>query len=585
MLSPQLQLMLNYPLSQLPESFFQLTGITDPDIWDVLVIYNDSLEVPTPDDLVIYQVTILGKGFALLTLPKNQIQQLDKIPTIEYIMLPEVMQYTLDKKVSEVCGSNIASPSSGYGVTGKGIYFASIDSGIDYTHPDFINPDGTTRIAYLWDQTIEGTPPEGFFQGAEFSAADINLALKNPALVPSVDELGHGTALCGIAVGNGRADFRERYKGVAPEAELIVVKVGQQGDNEIKSSTRGPRNTEIMMALKYVVDKAILHNKPISILIGFGINEGGHNGNSSLEKYIDSLSTSWRVNVVVSAGNQANKDSHVSGKLTPREVKKISVFIDDGQPYYFATLWKSFIDDFGIVIQSPSGERTDLMVREQVNTNTLLKDTLVSLNFSQASPVSDGEQIIIFLDNIIGEPIEDGNWTIELTGIEILDGSYDIWGESLEQDVRSIRFNEPTKDKTITIPATSDYATSVAACMNNGLLIAPFSGRGYTRSGKIKPDISAPGVNVISASINKEVMYQAFTGSSAAAAFVAGGYLLLLEYGINQVGNQYLFGEDLKAYIIRTAKRQRSISYPNQEWGYGELCIKSALLELSRLYN
>ncbi len=205
MLSPQLQLMLQYPFNRLPTSFYQLTGIRDPEIWDVLVIYNDSLETEQPENLRIYNITMLGKGFAIITLPKSDIPLLNQLITVEYIMLPEVMQYILDRSATQVCSTNLASPTMGYGVTGKGTYFASIDSGIDFTHPDFINPDGTTRIAYLWDQTIEGTPPEGFSQGAEFTAEDINMALQGQSVVSSVDVLGHGTALCGIAAGNGRA--------------------------------------------------------------------------------------------------------------------------------------------------------------------------------------------------------------------------------------------------------------------------------------------------------------------------------------------------------------------------------------------
>ncbi|ONI44673.1 hypothetical protein AN640_05310, partial [Candidatus Epulonipiscium fishelsonii] len=457
-----------------------------------------------------------------------------------------------------------------------------IDSGIDYTHPDFTNSDGTTRINYIWDQTLNGTPPDGFKRGIEYTQSQINQALKASTkeqgleIVPSIDTLGHGTALAGIACGNGR--LNKKYKGVAPESELIIVKVGR---NNIKNATRGPKNVEVMLALKYIVNKAKELEKPVSILIGLGINEGSHDGTSTLEIYIDEISREWSVNIVVGTGNQANKDSHTSGIIETDETQAVEIFIEKKQPYYFLTLWKSFIDDFAIVVDSPVGQKTEILTRKINNRSFILGDTLVMVNFSTGSPEERGEQILIFFD-AMDESINSGIWKIEIIGIEVIEGRYDIWAETLD-DKRTTRFLNPTNETTLTMPSSARNITSVGA--SNNFQIANFSGQGYTRDGRIKPDITSPGVNIITPSIDK-LRYGRISGTSAAGAFVAGAYSLLMEYLIVQNRDRFLYGERLKLYLLRNTRSYiQNGPYPNKQWGYGELCIKDTLQELSEIYD
>ncbi len=442
----------------------------------------------------------------------------------------------------------------------------------------FINPDGTTRIAYLWDQTVSGTPPAGFSVGAEFSREDINLALENGEnrleIVPSEDTLGHGTALAGVAVGNGLADIRGRFAGVAPDAELIVVKVGL--------ANGVVRNIDAMLALKYIVEKAILAQRPVSVLIGFGINEGEHDGTSPLEKFIDDMSIAWRVNVAVGTGNQANKATHGSGIIEQGRTTSIPIFMEAGQQFYQAELWKKFVDVVAVKIRLPNGSSTLEVAYEDGVKSVILGDTIVSVSFAQNSPIARGEQILICLNSFSGDDLVQGVWEIEVRGVEILDGGYDIWANVVGESV----FAQPSAEHTLMIPSTSVYATSVSAVDSSGLKIATFSGRGYTKSGDIKPDISAPGVDVTApVPASDGEFYQLVSGTSVAGAYVAGAYILMLEYGINRVGDNYLFGESLKSYLLRSARRPAGKIYPNSEWGYGELCIRTALQELSKLYE
>lgn len=588
-ISPQLQLMLEYQRAGLLTSFIETTGIRNPLIWQVLVQYVGSIE-QIPRDIYI-DIQIIDEQFLIMTINKNNINRLSTYPSIQYIELPEVMQYILDIEAGAVCALGISNPQGIYYVTGAGTLIGIIDSGIDYTHPDFIREDGTSRIAYIWDQTIPGAPPEGYKVGTEYTNEQINAALRAQdeseqlEIVPSMDTLGHGTAVAGVAAGNGRGSGG-RYTGMAPQSDLIVVKVGQEGAEEITNPLRGPRNIETMLAIKYVLEKAEELNKPVSINIGFGINEGGHDGTSALELIIDKASGIWKSNITVGTGNQANKDSHAMGTVAQYETQEVQISIAPGQEYYYATLWKNFADNFGVIIQAPNGERTELLTRLINNRAFIFGNTQVLVNFSEPTSTNIDEQILIILDSFDGTVIDGGIWTITITGLDIVNGTYNIWGETVDPINRAIRFLMPERYITLTIPSTASKVTSVAASGVRGNQIPPFSGRGFTRTGGVKPDLAAPGVNVMTASIDKNNRYQPATGTSIAAAFVTGAYALFMQYGIVEGRDQFLYGERLKSYLLRnTTKQFVGGAYPNREWGYGELCIRAVLDELRAKYS
>ena len=149
---------------------------------------------------------------------------------------------------------------------GKGILIAVLDSGIDYTHPEFRNPDGSTRILAIWDQTGKENPPEGFDQGTEYSREEINDALGRKEksfseALPTKDISGHGTAVAAIAAGNS---------GVASQAQLLIVKLGNPGPDSF------PKTTELMMAVEYAYRKAIEVQMPLVINLSFGTVYGPH---------------------------------------------------------------------------------------------------------------------------------------------------------------------------------------------------------------------------------------------------------------------------------------------------------------------
>ena len=261
--------------------------------WEVIVKYNGNI-MRLENELNI-DVEVLNENYAIITLNENQIGELYNFSEIEYIELPKTMTYSLSEEMRNIC---LPTPyNSNYNLTGRGVLIAIIDSGIDYTHKDFINDNGTSRIKYIWDQTVDGNPPIGFKNGTEYNSEQINYALEqnNPySIVSQNDTIGHGTAVAGIACGNGRAS-NGKERGVAPDAGLIVVKLGQKGAESFA------RTTEIMRAIKYVIDKAEKLNMPLVINLSFGTNNGAHSGDSLFETYIDSMSEKWKTNIIVAS--------------------------------------------------------------------------------------------------------------------------------------------------------------------------------------------------------------------------------------------------------------------------------------------
>lgn len=570
----EIELALTFYQTSIGTVFTQNTGIPLNGEWEIIVKYHGDILIPV--QTVGAKVEILNESFASVIISPSKIEEFVSFFEIEYIEFPKRMFYILRESYGKACLANVHDQLP-YNLLGRGVILGIIDSGIDYTHPDFRNEDGSTRILSLWDQTIKGNPPIGFSQGTEYSREQINEALLAPtseetfAIVPSSDEVGHGTAVAGVAGGNGRLS-NGREVGVAPGAEFIIVKVGTEIENSF------PRTLEVMRGLKYVIDKAIALDKPIAINIGFGMAQGGHDGRTLLELFIDQMAVRWKCNIVVGTGNQGNQANHVKGVIGLDQEREIQFVISPNQPYYAFNVWKSFIDTFDIKIKAPSGEETDRISSLTNNTLYSVGKTNVFINFSEPSFINSDEQIAVFMESQDGS-IDLGIWTITIYGLSIINGSYNIWGATKETTGYETIFLQPNSSNTLTIPSTSTSTISVAAFSPYTNQVTASSGRGFTRDERIKPDLAAPGMDIITT--NNQGGYSLATGTSIAAAFVTGGAALLMEWGIIKGNNSSLYGEPLKIALIRNARRLATdISYPNQLWGYGAFCLEDTLISL-----
>lgn len=582
-LSAQVQIALRYEnlLTDNIKSLFIIDQITQ--LWEVIVRYSGSLEgISSRFNMEVYE---LGSGYAQVIIRRQYIGQLSDEANIIFISIPQFMTY-INLDLGPSCAENISIPTGNFQISGKDFLLAVVDSGIDYSHPDFRNEDDTTRILYLWDQSIEGAPPPGFSGGTLYTREQINEALNAPtreemlSQVPSIDVLGHGTAITGVAAGNGRGSVGGRNRGVAPECDLLIVKAG-------KTDTQyGPRDLDIMRGVHFALETARALQKPVVILLGAGYNLTSHNGRDMLAQYLKDIYNSWICNIVVGMGNEGDKGSHNQGRLSQGETKDIQFIVDGQMTDYGLCVWKPLIDEVEFILQSPTGERTEVLSLLTPNRAYLFDQTTVLINFSEPFVDITQQQIFILLQGQDGNPINTGLWQITLRGKRILEGDYNVWGSIVVAPNNNTRFVESTIDITLTSPSDSEGLTSVGAYNGSTTQLAPFSGRGYTADGRIRPRLVAPGVNVTVPSVREGELYTTASGTSIAAAFVAGAYVLMQAYGIIQLGNTGAYGDALEVYLLRNARRPPVYApYPNNSWGFGILCIEAALVNMREVAN
>lgn len=575
-----LQLALRY--ENLLSDEFRSLFITsaEENTWEIVMQYTGNIE--QIQSQYIFTAYDLQGGFAQVFINKNEIPDLSNNPQVVFLSLPTRCEY-IDIGLGAVCASNISSPGGNFTVTGAGVLLAVIDSGIDYSHPDFRNMEGNTRIRYLWDQTLLGIPPLGFSSGVEFTSEQINEALgqntkeEQLAIVPTQDEIGHGTALTGIAAGNGRGSVGNSNKGMAPECELIIVKLGSVTNEH-------PRDIEVMQGIHYALEKAQQLGRPIAILLGIGNNLTAHDGTAPLELYIDVQYNTWLSNIVVGTGNEGNRGSHTKGQLIEGQFQDIQLIIEGEITNYGCCIWKKFSDEMTVVIQAPNGERTDELSLLTANRAYLFDQTAVLINFSEPITNTGSQEIFVLFQGQGGANINRGIWTLTLRGSRILEGNFNIWGSIVTEENNLTRFLNSELRRTLTTPSTARKLTSVAAYSSLTSQIAPFSGRGFTTDEVVKPDIAAPGVNITVPASGGDNLYTTLSGTSVASAFVAGAYVLMMSYGIFQLGNINLYGDILKIYLLRAARRPSSHApYPNSKWGYGLLCVEEALIGMKEV--
>ena len=527
--------------------------------WELIVKYSGDFSRAAA---LAQRVSYLLNEYAIVWILESRIDAFAALPEIEYIEKPKRLFFATQQGRAASCLLPVQrEPLS---LFGTGVLVAVIDSGVDIFNRDFQNPDGTTRIRALWDQTAparedmdpsmensgeavgqeEGTITDVSL-GRVYTEGEINGILRRGGIsetgrafggiapgpggfVPGEDRSGHGTAVLGIAAGNG-ANSQGRNRGVAPESPILAVKLGTPDPQGF------PRTTQLMQGVDFAVRQALAWRMPVAVNLSFGNSYGPHDATSLTELFLDDLSNYWKSVIVTGSGNEGAVAGHTGFTIQEE--------------------------------QQPVAGSGAYRVR--------MGNTELLLFVGEPGPYSVNQEI--FVDFL---PVEDyvdpGEWRFVFTARRIVKGKVDLWlpgGRILNAGTRFLR---PSETLTLTIPSTARRTITVSAYDSRRNTLADFSGRGSFALGK--PDLAAPGVDIIAPTPGNG--YGSFSGTSMAAPFVTGSAALLMEWGITRGNDPYLYGEKVKAYLQKGARQLPfAEQYPNPVVGYGALCVEDSLPE------
>ena len=562
--------------------------------WELIVKYSGTLErVRTR---AVY-VTELTGGYAIIQIKESQIKELAAFPEVEFIEKPKSLYFQIENGRRVSCIDEVqAAPffssigqeglednqqkKQSFPLLGKDVLIGIVDSGIDYENPDFRNADGTTRILALWDQTLQnGKPPQEYHIGTEFTSEQINEALRMEVreeryrIVPSRDTSGHGTAVAGIAAGNGRGSKNGKYRGAAPEAGLLIVKMGGAGE------TGFPRTTQLMRGVDYIVRKAEELKKPVAINISFGNTYGSHDGTSLLERYLNTVSERWKNVICVGSGNEGTTAGHAAGEYRKGMMTEVQLAVQQREKSFSLQIWKSYVDEVAITIVDPSGNHSGRLEEKEGTQRIQIGETELLVYYGEPKPYSIRQEIYISFQPR-NEFVTAGVWKIQMMPGQVVDKLWQMWLPVQNALNIGTAFLKPDSYTTLTIPSTASLVITVAAYNALTFSYADFSGRGpaqiYEGENANKPDLAAPGVRVMAPVAG--VGYAEFTGTSFATPFVTGSAALLMEWGIVKGNDPYLYGEKVKAYLRRGARQIPGYErWPNGKLGYGRLCIVQSI--------
>jgi minor extracellular serine protease Vpr len=524
------------------------------------------------------------------------------------------------------------------GMTGKGVIVGVVDTGIDWRHEDFIRPDGTSRILAIWDPfddsyldsngSIGSEPPvissnnQTKRFGTVYTNQQINAALAGKGKVNTFDRFGHGTAVAGTAASNGRATAKDipvgTYDGVAPEADLIIVRASDCGSFLPFAS----------VASGWIADMAKSLNRPVVINMSFGGQFSAHDGTTDAEKFIDGLTGPGKPGrvITVSAGNDGQYSLHSSGKFGPKRVGQKDNFSDPVELFVKAPSSILAVldtqDDWGVafrsnneIFQGADGKPTPIYIYKEKG----------QVSFNTGSTMKHSTEFAAFM-NSLGEDLANPGGTSDVIDLRLPEGHYFIWGYGSTDKVRDGKFDlysvEPAylnqavfgmgteKTGMVGSPGNAKNAITVGSydfrdswvnlqgetAFYNLTLGGPssYSSPGFRRDGLVKPDITAPARYTISPlsqsakpdsggckdsmasgdgkDFTKDGYHIAWDGTSAAAPFTAGVIALMFQKNPN------LDAEQIRQILRKTARKDGSVgAVPNAVWGWGMIDPAAAI--------
>jgi subtilisin family serine protease len=547
--------------------------IINNDYFDILIKYGGDLK--TLEQYKMYSPQISSDYIATIFLPMSEVGP-DIIMRFDYASIP---------KCYSLCSSESLSASGvlklrqvpAINLRGSGVLVGIIDTGIDYTNPMFIHKDGTSKVIAIWDQTIDSQdqyPNVRYptYYGTEYNNEQIIQAIhsENPLLiVPSKDEIGHGTKLAGIAAGN--EDEVANFSGVAPDSDLIIVKLKQAKKNlrdffYLPDDVPCYQENDLMWGIKYLVFKAKELGRPVSICVGLGTSQGAHDYSGHLNMISSIYADIPGVAMSIAAGNEGSLRRHFYSSVDAQSGPiSATLHVSEEDKAFSMELWGEPPSIYSIEITSPSGE-TIKDISNQLSGNReisfLLERVKVYIDYIMIEQESGKQLILLRLQNL-GK----GEWGIKVGSKGDLPGAFHIWLPSGDFISKNTYFLQSDAFTTITSPGNSVVPICITAYNTDTNSIAIDSSRGFSTSNIINPSLASPGVDLLCPTLDHGFTY--LSGTSAAVAHTTGITAMLLEWGI--VRNYYpgIDSIGIKKFLMRGAKRNDNDFYPNRDWGYG----------------
>lgn len=541
----------------------------------------------------------------ILSINRNQLPDIT-LRTNDYMAFPDLLGLQQEAG-SEAAGGEVFDPSpliqSGItrvqteplNLTGRNVILAFADTGINYRNRIFRKEDGATRILAIWDQTLQdGEPPEGFLYGTEYTREEIDRALQAEEeggraldIVPSVDDDGHGTRMAAVAAGS-QLESGSVYNSPAYAADILVVKLKPAKEYlreyyKIPEGVPAYASTDVMMAIKYLDSFARVFRRPIVFCLGMGTNFRDHEGGGIFSRYLMAVASQRSRIMVIGGGNEGNAAHHYRGMFnnTPSE-ETMEVFVSEGVDGFLMEIWTEAPVNLAVSIRTPGGEYiepTSVLFQTNLRYRFVFEETIITVYNAYISQGSGDALVLLRFEN----PTP-GIWSIGVSDeTNTPEARFDAWLPLTQFMSGQVYFLRPDPFTTLTTPSYTNDAITVAAYNSRDNSIYQNSGRGYSRDGRIKPDLTAPGVEITAVGnrLGEEPIISAYTGSSMAAAIMAGAAAQFAQWAVVDGNSPYIRSQEVKNYFIRGAMRERNIEYPNEIWGWGRLDLYNTFANMT----
>lgn len=553
---------------------------------------NDTLDLIVPNELSV-QIPIepdcrqpIDANYTIFYFEKNRVPPLE-VGTYTYSSIPKCLGL-LDSTALEESGILQLQTQPALALKGQGVLMGIIDTGIVYENSGFRNPDGSSRVFSIWDQTAvpggESRPPEGFLYGVEYTKAQLDeaLASDNPrSIVPTTDTDGHGTLMASIACGseNTTVDFT----GAAPLSDLVIVKL-KPAKQYLKDFYFIPgdipcyQENDIMAGLAYLEAKANEFGQPLVVCLALGTNNGSHSGGSVLSETLNLMGGLWRRCIVTASGNEAAARHHFMGVSQPETAEPVAVEInvEENMRGFYLELWASAPMLFSVSLRSPGGTLLPASA-SRANPHQVylfrLENTRATIDYRSVGRTRGDQLILVRLTEAAR-----GIWTLLVYPATSITGNFHVWLPMTGMLDHDVFFLKPDPDVTLTIPSTAAIPITVGGYNTLGGSLYLGSGRGFTVTNIVKPDFTAPAVNVQAQDLRGR--YITATGTSVSAAVTAGACAQIMEWGEVRRSDISLNSVEIGNILIRGCQRDASRTYPNTQWGYGKLDVYEAFRQL-----